>query len=102
MATQSPGNSDQVEDTSPCESTDREFLPGDREMNFSPNPQLVAEGWQRRFMADKERAEEARDLYASLGYEVRLEPVAPAELHEWCADCRALVCRAYVTLYTRK
>lgn len=72
------------------------------ELDFPPDPRLVAEGWQRRFTADAFRVKEARQLYSELGFEVRLEPINPAELSEVCGDCRVATCLAYVTVYTRK
>ena len=72
------------------------------DLNFEANPRLVAKGWERRFMADSERASEAAELYTSLGYEVRAESVSPSELSDECADCQLVVCHTYVTIYTRK
>jgi hypothetical protein len=66
------------------------------------DPKLVAEGWERRFMADTERLVEYAELYTSLGYEVRAEAVRPEEISEECGDCRLIICRQFVTLYTRK
>ncbi len=66
------------------------------------NPKLVAEGWERRFMADGGRLAEYSELYQSLGYEVRTETVQPEEVSEECTDCRLVICRQFVTLYTRK
>ncbi|GIX49357.1 MAG: hypothetical protein KatS3mg131_3568 [Candidatus Tectimicrobiota bacterium] len=63
---------------------------------------LAAAGWQRRFIADPERAREAIALYEALGYEVHAEPLTPAELGPACRDCQLLACRQYVTLYTRR
>ena len=71
-------------------------------LNFPPDPRLVAEGWERRFMTDPERAKEAVELYTGIGFEVRLEPVNPSELSAWCAGCQVVVCRSFTTLYTRK
>lgn len=68
----------------------------------SPNPALAAEGWERRFMADGLRLAEYTELYASMGYEVRAEKVPPDEIGPECGDCRLLICRQFVTLYTRK
>lgn len=67
-----------------------------------PDPRLVAEGWERRFMADSQRLNEFKDLYISMGYEVRAEPVRPEEIGPECGDCRLVLCRLYFTLYTRK
>lgn len=66
------------------------------------NPALAAEGWERRFMADGLRLAEYTELYASMGYEVRAEKVPPDEIGPECGDCRLLICRQFVTLYTRK
>jgi hypothetical protein len=67
-----------------------------------PDPRLTAEGWERRFMADGERLAEYLELYTSLGYEVRTETVRPEEISDQCGDCRLIICRLFVTLYTRR
>ena len=72
------------------------------DLDFEPDPKLVAEGWERRFMADADRAKEAEELYESLGFEVLTEAVKPTELSDLCSDCQLVVCRYYVTVYTRK
>ena len=72
------------------------------EFERPPDPKLAAEGWERRFMADRERLAEYVDLYSSLGYEVRSEIVRPEEISDQCADCRLIICRQFVTLYTRR
>ncbi|HEY5669724.1 MAG TPA: hypothetical protein VIS10_06970 [Anaerolineales bacterium] len=72
------------------------------DLDFEPDPRLVAEGWERRFMADADRAKEAVELYQSLGFEVLTEEVKPTELSDLCLDCQLVVCRYYVTVYTRK
>jgi hypothetical protein len=74
----------------------------DRNFDFRPDPKLVAQGWERRFMADSVRAKESIELYESMGYEVLTEPVRPAELREECSDCKVVVYFSYVTIYTRK
>ena len=66
-----------------------------------PKPELVAQGWARRFMAGAGRAKESQELYAAMGYEVHLEPVAAADLSDECQDCR-LATGFFVTVYTRK
>ncbi len=71
-------------------------------MERPPDPTLAAEGWERRFMADGLRLAEYTELYASMGYEVRAEKVPPDEIGSECGDCRLLICRQFVTLYTRK
>ena len=72
------------------------------EAQLEPDPRLVAEGWERRFTADAQRAEEARELYSRLGYEVRLEAVRAEEGHEDRADCHSRTLAKFQTIYTRK
>ncbi len=67
-----------------------------------PDPRLVAEGWERRFMVDKRRVAEFTDLYSALGYEVRAEPIRPDEVGPECSDCTLVMYQIFVTLYTRK
>ncbi len=67
-----------------------------------PDPKLVAEGWERRFIADPPRAKEAIQLYTELGFEVLAEPVKETELDSDCADCKLVISRLFVTIYTRK
>lgn len=71
-------------------------------LDFAADPELVADGWERRFMADPPRVEEARIIYTELGYEVRTETIKPSELSILCGDCRLATCHAYLTLYTRR
>jgi hypothetical protein len=70
-------------------------------LNQSPDPALVSQGWQRRFMVGPDRLEETHKLYLELGYEVHHEPVKPAEFNEICQECQTLACDDYVTIYTR-
>ena len=59
-------------------------------------------GWMRRFVADEPRLSEAVRLYESLGYEVRLEPVALDETHKECKTCLVRQdCDRYRTIYIR-
>ncbi len=62
---------------------------------------LAAEGWERRFAVLPPRLEEMSDLYRSLGYEVRLEPVERGELPPECGDCPAALVLARV-IYIRR
>jgi hypothetical protein len=71
-------------------------------LNLAPDPQLVAEGWERRFTADPVRARDAFQLYQALGFEVRAEKIQPSEFSTACGDCRLAMCSAYVTIYTRR
>ncbi len=84
----------------PCEVDEpRPRLP---EFERPAKPGLVAEGWERRFMADGKRLNEYVDLYTSLGFEVHTEAIQPDEIGPECTDCRVIICRLFVTLYTRK
>jgi len=79
-------------------SLDRVLSPG----QLQADPELVAQGWERRFTADAQRANEAMELYEKLGYEVRAEPVRPQELDDDCVDCRTVVSFHFLAIYTRK
>lgn len=67
-----------------------------------PDPALVADGWERRFIADVHRAQEAVDLYRKLGFEARAEPVKHVELGEECGDCAVVTAFRFKTVYTRR
>lgn len=72
------------------------------ESELEPDPALVAEGWERRFIADARQAREAIELYTELGYEVRAEPVHAEEMGDDCEDCQVLILLQFQTIYTRK
>jgi len=67
-----------------------------------PDPELIAEGWERRFLADPERAAEAAELYRRMGLEVKLFPLSPMDFVLACGDCRSSGGEDYVVVYTRK
>ena len=69
---------------------------------LEPNPELAAQGWERRFTADPQRAQEVIELYAQLGYEVRAESISVGEVAEDCEDCRSKTVIDFKTIYTRK
>ena len=66
------------------------------------DPKLLAEGWERRHLADPDRAQEAIEVYSSLGYEVKAQNLTPADFGSDCGDCASVVCKTYVIIYTRK
>ena len=83
------------------------FVEGEAKRAFSegqirPDPELIADGWERRFVADARRAEEAMDLYEQLGFEVRAEPAQVEELGDDCDDCQLLLMFQFKMVYTRK
>ena len=61
---------------------------------------LLGQGWTRRFVVAPNRIDEFVQLYASLGYDVRLEKPEPEELREECGGCLAAM-MLFRTLYTR-
>ncbi|NQU50458.1 MAG: hypothetical protein HQ519_17550 [Planctomycetes bacterium] len=63
---------------------------------------LVAAGWERRFMADPDRLEESTQIYLSLGLEVKAVPLGPLDFSNACGDCPETVCKTYMMIYTRK
>jgi len=72
------------------------------EAQLKPDPALVAEGWEPRFIADARQTKEATELYEELGFEVRAEPVPIEDMGEDCSDCQALILLQFKTIYTRK
>lgn len=73
----------------------------DSKTEISRNEQLVREGWSRRFIYDEPRLSEAKELYESIGLEVRLELVIPDELEETCDTCITAAPERYKVIYTR-
>ncbi len=72
------------------------------ESQHRPDPSLIAQGWERRFVTDAKRAEEAMDLYKQMGFEVRAEPADAGEVGDECNDCQLLLLLQFKTIYTRK
>jgi len=71
------------------------------ESALAADPELVAAGWERRFIADKQRADEAMELYRSLGYEVCAKPLRKEEVGPDCDDCQLVMLLNFTTIYTR-
>ncbi len=71
------------------------------ESTLTADPELVAAGWERRFIADKQRADEAMELYRSLGYEVCAKPLRKEEVGPDCDDCQLVMLLNFTTIYTR-
>lgn len=64
--------------------------------------ELKKQGWVKQFVADEPRLSEAVELYKSLGYEVRLEPVDFDEVSEECRKCLLYQdCSRYRVIYIR-
>lgn len=67
-----------------------------------PNPERLAAGWERRFLADAARAREAQAIYEGMGFEVALDPVRPQDLEPDCADCALVTAAGFRMIYTRR
>jgi hypothetical protein len=65
-------------------------------------PDLLAEGWTWRFLADENRARVAEETYSEAGFDVRLEPVRPEDVSPSCGSCSSALCRITIAVYTRK
>ncbi len=66
-----------------------------------PVSPLEGDGWKRRFITDVDRAAEAVELYAELGFEVHVEPVLAIELGGDCRECALVAACQFTTIYTR-
>jgi hypothetical protein len=77
-------------------------LDDENEHSIRSDPKLLADGWVRRHLADPERAKEAMDLYASMGFEVMAHELTPEDFGPNCSGCASVICKSYVLIYTRK
>lgn len=66
------------------------------------DPKRLADGWERRFIADGERAKEAIELYEQLGYDVCADSLRPEDMANDCEDCKLLMLLQFKTIYTRR
>ncbi len=64
--------------------------------------QLVLQGWVRRFVGDRGRAEEAGDIYTGAGLDFLMKPLRPEDLGEACRGCAAGGTGCQFIVYTRK
>lgn len=67
-----------------------------------PDPVRLADGWERRFIAEGMRAAEMAELYEKLGFEVAVDPVRSEELAGECEACRVVALLAFKSIYTRR
>jgi hypothetical protein len=69
----------------------------------STEADLLEQGWTRQFLASGVRLEEASESYASLGFEVHLEPAQSKDL--LCARCQppqpSATVKGWYVIYTR-
>jgi hypothetical protein len=66
-----------------------------------PVTALEGDGWERRFITDVDRADEAVQVYSQLGFEVHVEPVLASELGGDCNQCALVAGCQFQTIYTR-
>ena len=64
--------------------------------------ELEKKGWVKQTTIGEPRLSEIVELYESLGYEVRLEPVKLDELDEECRRCYESEVDEVKTVYVRK
>jgi hypothetical protein len=69
--------------------------------HLAPDPERLAQGWERRFIADEARVAEAVQLYRELGYETAVDPIRAADVDEDCGDCRLVAQLRLKMIYTR-
>lgn len=72
------------------------------EAQLAADPELVAQGWERRFVTDAARMDEVVALYQDLGYDVRAEPMRHTEFNEQCNECELANLLRFRTIYTRR
>ncbi|MBI1967061.1 MAG: hypothetical protein HYS40_03640 [Gemmatimonadetes bacterium] len=65
-------------------------------------PPAPDEGWERRFVADPARAQEAVELYTWAGFDVRVEPLDPEDLRDECESCGLAQAGLFRVIYTRR
>jgi hypothetical protein len=76
--------------------------PQDAGYSVQEDPGLIEQGWARRFMAAPDRARESVELYQSMGFEVKVVELTPADFGPNCTECGSGLCQSYVLIYTRK
>jgi len=72
------------------------------EAQLRPDPARLADGWERRFIADAARAAEAIELYERLGFEAVADPLRTNEMGEQCDECQLIALLRFRTVYTRR
>ncbi len=65
------------------------------------DPELTAEGWERRSVTDPTRQPELVELYESLGLEVKAVALTPDKFGAACSACAKSACSSYTVIYTR-
>jgi hypothetical protein len=68
-------------------------------IEMAKEQELIDQGWTKRFIYDEPRLSEAVELYESMGFEVRLEPIDMDS--EDCTECMRAEPDKYKVIYTR-
>ena len=68
---------------------------------ITADPERIAQGWERRVIADEVRAAEMVQLYRELGYETVVDPIRPVDVDKDCGDCRLVAQLRLKMIYTR-
>lgn len=66
------------------------------------NSNVLRDGWRRMFIVSLDRLMEVRELYESLGYEVKFEHPDPDEFGDECSLCAFKICSECYVVYVRK
>ncbi|OGO69516.1 MAG: hypothetical protein A2Z37_18710 [Chloroflexi bacterium RBG_19FT_COMBO_62_14] len=69
---------------------------------FRPDPRLLAQGWDHRFVAGGPRLKESLELYEALGLDVLAEPLPPESFPEECEGCQLAARLGFRMIYTRR
>ncbi len=69
---------------------------------FEPDPALLEQGWEYRFVASGQRLVEVEQLYGELGFEVRAETIRKESFPEGCEDCQLILMLNFKAVHTRK
>ncbi len=72
------------------------------EFPFENEQALVDAGWQRRFVTDKTRAQEAIMIFSELGFDVHICQPTPANFEQKCSSCSSAHCTELFLILTRK
>ena len=69
---------------------------------FKPDPHLLAQGWEYRFVAGGPRLLETTELYEQLGFDVLAQTVPQESFADECEGCRVVALLELRMVYTRK
>lgn len=71
-------------------------------LGLEPDPARIQDGWQHRFVAEGQRAEEMITLYRELGFDVVADVVRTKHEADECSVCFATTGERYRAIYTRR